>query len=59
VIQLSRNIASKSELIKELFTDEELAKGMKIKILKAFKPILCKECQKLIDQEISELVFDS
>ncbi len=56
---MNKKLSSKSDLIEELFTDEELATGIKIKILKEIKPCLCPACQKIVDQEISEIIFEN
>lgn len=55
---MNKKLARKSDLVEELFTDEELANGMKVKVLKEIKSYLCSECQKIIDQEISEVIFE-
>jgi len=41
----------------QLFTIEELKRGIYIKALKKVKPFLCKKCQDIITEEIIETIL--
>lgn len=41
----------------QLFTTEEIRKGIYIKVLKKVRPFLCKKCQDIINEEIVETIL--